>query len=131
MYLPLDTPWNARFFLDVVQPSIALFVKYEFWYNHLAECKNRKIPTLLFSAKFLPQQWFFQPLLRPFARKYLDTFFIIGVQDDFSMVLLEDLGMKRVFVAFDTRYDRVMLIKETTFICPFSIIFDKVKNEFW
>jgi 3-deoxy-D-manno-octulosonic-acid transferase len=118
MYLPLDTPWNARFFLDAVQPSIALFVKYEFWYNHLAECKKRKIPTLLFSAKFIPQQWFFKPVLRPFARKYLETFFTIGVQDDFSMVLLEDLGIKRVFVAFDTRYDRVMLIKENNVYLP-------------
>jgi 3-deoxy-D-manno-octulosonic-acid transferase len=117
-YLPLDTPWNAQTFLDIVQPSMALFVKYEFWYNHLAECKKRKIPTLLFSAKFIPEQWFFKPLLRPFAQKYLDTFFTIGVQDDFSMVLLEDLGLKRVFVAFDTRYDRVMLIKENNVYLP-------------
>jgi 3-deoxy-D-manno-octulosonic-acid transferase len=117
-YLPLDTPWNAQTFLDIVQPSMALFVKYEFWYNHLAECKKRKIPTLLFSAKFIPEQWFFKSLLRPFAQKYLDTFFTIGVQDDFSMVLLEDLGLKRVFVAFDTRYDRVMLIKENNVYLP-------------
>jgi 3-deoxy-D-manno-octulosonic-acid transferase len=118
-YLPLDTPWNAREFIDIVQPQLALFVKYEFWYNHLAECKRRKIPTLLFSAKFVPNQWFFNPLLKSVAIKYLNGFFNIGVQDDFSMVLLEDLGVKRVFIAFDTRYDRVMLIKENNAYLPF------------
>ncbi len=58
-YLPADTPANVECFLNAVQPDIALFIKYEFWYNYLHELKKRQIPTLLFSAIFRPNQLFF------------------------------------------------------------------------
>jgi 3-deoxy-D-manno-octulosonic-acid transferase len=127
-YLPLDTAKNAQYFIQIVQPQIALFVKYEFWYHHLRACKKNGIPTLLFSARFQPNQWFFNFWLRPFGRKYLSMFFNIGVQDDFSMVLLEDLGRNRAFVAFDTRYDRVALLKENNSFVPILDVFKKGKK---
>ncbi len=103
-YLPLDTPFNARRFLNWVQPSAAVFVKYEFWYFYLTGLKKRNIPTYLISAKFRPDQIFFKRYGVLF-RHMLTCFTHIFVQDERSRQLLKSLP---VTVAGDTRFDRVV-----------------------
>lgn len=60
IYLPLDTPENARQFFDLFQPRMAIMVKYDLWFNHLRACQTRNIPLLLISAHFSPDYWIFK-----------------------------------------------------------------------
>jgi len=106
-YLPLDTPHNARRFMDTVQPDIAFFIKYEFWANYLRELQTRQVPTVLFSALFRPNQLFFKPY-GGFYRNLLACFSHILVQNQESIDLLKGIGVTRVTLAGDTRFDRVV-----------------------
>lgn len=108
-YLPADTPRNVKRFLDAIQPDVALFIKYEFWYNYLHELKKRQVPTLLFSAIFRPNQLFFKPY-GSFYRTMLFCFNEILVQNEASKQLLNSVGYSSVTVAGDTRLDRVVQI---------------------
>lgn len=108
-YLPIDTPRNVKRFLDSVQPDVALFIKYEFWYNYLHELKKRQIPTFLFSAIFRPNQLFFKPY-GGFYRRMLFCFNEILVQNEASKHLLNSVGYSSATVAGDTRLDRVVQI---------------------
>ncbi len=108
-YLPMDTPKNARRFLDSIQIEKAIFVKYEFWGNYLTELKRRSIPTYIISAIFRPTQMFFKPYGRQF-RKMLNCYDTLFVQDEESRNLLESVGVTNVNVAGDTRFDRVTTI---------------------
>ena len=60
VYLPLDTPKNAKNLIDLLQPSVAIFIKYEFWPNYLFELKKKSIPTILVSGLFRKDQVFFK-----------------------------------------------------------------------
>ena len=105
-YLPFATRTNARRFLDALQPTMAIFVKYEFWPAYLHELKRRNIPTYSISAIFRPGQLFF----RPWGKWYLDTlrcFTHIYVQDQASLQLLRESGISRSSIAGDTRFDRM------------------------
>jgi len=106
LYLPADTPRNARRFLDIVQPDLAIFIKYEFWYNYLNTLKLRHTPTLLVSAIFREKQIFFRPYGQ-FFKRMLTCFEHIFVQDDFSLKLLEKNDITHASVAGDTRMDSV------------------------
>ena len=106
-YLPLDTRTNARAFLDVVQPRLAVFVKYEFWYHFLNEAHQRSIPAIVVSAIFRADQIFFQPW-GGFFRGILTRFAHIFTQNEASATLLRGLGLQRVSVAGDTRFDTVV-----------------------
>ncbi|UOB19052.1 3-deoxy-D-manno-octulosonic acid transferase [Abyssalbus ytuae] len=110
-YLPLDTKKNAKKFLETVNPKLAIFVKYEFWPNYLAQLKKRNINTLLISGIFRKEQIFFKPL-GGFMRISLKTFNHFFVQDENSQKLLNDIGLKNVTVSGDTRFDRVTEILE-------------------
>ena len=105
-YLPLDTASNAKRFIDLVKPSKAIFIKYEFWPNFLLQLKAKNIPTYSISAIFRPNQVFFQ-WYGSWYRNLLDTFYHIFVQDSVSLDLLRANGIKDVSVAGDTRFDRV------------------------
>ena len=106
-YLPLDTRHNARAFLDAVQPRLAVFVKYEFWYHFLSETHRRGIPAIVVSAIFRADQVFFRPW-GGFFRKILTRFAHIFTQNEASASLLRGLGLARVSVAGDTRFDTVV-----------------------
>ena len=108
-YLPLDTPSNAREFLDIVKPQMAVFVKYEYWINLLAELKNRDIPTYIVSAIFRRDSIFFRST-GAMWRAALKSFELLLEQDDNSKSLLAELGHENVVVAGDTRFDRVAQI---------------------
>ena len=108
-YLPFATRRRVRAFLDEVQPSVAVFVKYEFWPAYLRELKRRQVKTFLISAIFRPKQFFFWPWGRPY-RNLLKAFTRLYVQDEASAELLRKYGLERVTVAGDTRFDRVSTI---------------------
>jgi 3-deoxy-D-manno-octulosonic-acid transferase len=108
-YLPLDTPHNARMFLDIVHPQLVVFVKYDFWYYHLKEVHQRKIPLLLVSAVFRQDQTFFK-WHGGFYKKMLHFFDWIFVQNDLSLSLLKNVGIDEASVSGDTRFDRVQEI---------------------
>ncbi|PUZ30573.1 3-deoxy-D-manno-octulosonic-acid transferase [Chitinophaga costaii] len=109
-YLPLDTRRNARIFLDIAQPRLALFIKYEFWYHFLTALHARNIPTLLVSGIFRPQQVFFKWYGGLF-RQLLERLTHIFVQDDRSLQLLTSAGIKNVSRSGDTRFDRVWALR--------------------
>lgn len=110
-YLPEDSPKNARRFLDLVQPKMSLFVKYEFWYFFLKEIHERNIPLVSVSSIFRNEQLFFKAYGN-FYRKMLLNFSHFFVQDDISAQLLNQIGIKKVSVAGDTRFDRVQEISK-------------------
>jgi 3-deoxy-D-manno-octulosonic-acid transferase len=106
-YLPLDTPSNAAEFLDVVQPRLAFFIKYDLWLNYLAALRARAVPTFLVSAILRPESRFFKSSLRKQYAKAFRGFAWIFCQDAATVDLLKShAGVKNAGVAGDTRFDR-------------------------
>ena len=112
-YLPLETIRNARRFLRAVKPVMAFFIKYEFWYNYLHILQHRGVPTYSVSSIFRPDQIFFQWYGRQYGR-VLKCFTHFFVQNMESKALLAKLGITDVDVVGDTRFDRVLQIKEAS-----------------
>lgn len=111
-YLPLDTPRNARRFLNAINPVCALFVKYEFWYNYLHILKRRGVPVYSVSSIFRPDQIFFRLYGKGYAQ-VLKCFTHFFVQNEQSKQLLEKhLGITNVTITGDTRFDRVLSIAQ-------------------
>lgn len=108
-YLPMDSMANCRKFLELANPRLSIFIKYEIWPNYLATLKQRGIPTLLASARFSKRQVFFKPY-GGFMRRSLRAFDHIFVQDENSMAMLGDLGLENVTLGGDSRFDRVLEI---------------------
>ncbi len=108
-YLPLDSKKNAQRWMEVVQPDIVIFVKYEFWHHYLQAIKKSTAPAFLISASFRPQQMFFKPY-GLFFQKMLRCFDHIFVQEKKDQLLLQKIGIQKVSVAGDTRVDRVLQI---------------------
>lgn len=105
-YLPLDTPSNAKKFLNTIHISRAIFIKYEFWPNFLISLQKRNIPIFSISAIFRPDQVFFK-WYGGWYKSLLKSFQQIFVQDTDSLRLLDKNGVKNAVVAGDTRFDRV------------------------
>ena len=110
-YLPLDTITNARRFLRTVRPVMAFFIKYEFWYNYLHILKHRGVPVYSVSSIFRPEQVFFKWYGRQYGR-VLNCFTHFFVQNEISKELLAKIGITATTVVGDTRFDRVLQIKE-------------------
>ena len=110
-YLPFDTPCRVRKFIRLANPCMAVFIKYEFWANYLFELKKQRIPAYCISAVFRPQQLFFKRYGRPYLR-LLQCFDHLFVQDISSAELLARHGISRVTISGDTRFDRVMDVRE-------------------
>ena len=111
LYLPADTPGNARFFINRLKPDAAVFIKYEFWYNYLHELSEHNIPVYLISAIFRKEQPFFKNW-GGLHRKMLHFFTRLFVQDNESVQLLASIGIKNTELTGDTRFDRVKQIAE-------------------
>jgi len=105
-YLPSDSPANARKLIKYVAPEMAIFIKYEFWYNYLNELNKNKIPTYIISAIFRENQLFFR-WYGGWYKKMLFFFDHIFVQNQTSKNLLENIGIKNITITGDTRFDRV------------------------
>ena len=110
-YLPLDTILNARRFLRTIRPVMAFFIKYEFWYNYLHILRHRGIPVYSVSSIFRPGQVFFRWYGKQYSR-VLKCFTHFFVQNEVSRELLSTIGINNVTVVGDTRFDRVLQIKQ-------------------
>lgn len=109
-YLPIDSAQNAKDFFKIVQPSLILFVKYEFWYHYAAQAAKKNIPLVLVSGIFREGQSFFK-WYGNFYRSILKNFSYFFVQDNVSAHLLNDIGFTDIVaISGDTRFDRVITI---------------------
>ncbi len=110
-YLPWDTPRNAQRFVEIVKPSLAIFIKYEFWYNYSNQLKKHGIPLISASCILRPDQIFFKPYGN-FFRQILRNFNAFFVQNQETKKLLSSIGINAI-IAGDTRFDRVLQIINT------------------
>jgi len=108
-YLPSDLPRNAKKFISLIKPAMAIFVKYEFWHNYITELHKNGIPLYLISGIFRKDQHFFG-WYGSFFGNLLGMFRTIFVQDRESLELLENFGLSNASLAGDTRFDRVVQI---------------------
>ena len=106
-YLPFDTPGNVRKFMELANPCMAFFIKYEFWQNYLNALYEKGIPVYSVSSIFRPNQIFFRWYGKDY-RKVLKKFTHLFVQNEVSKQLLAGIGVDKVTVAGDTRFDRVL-----------------------
>lgn len=127
-YLPIDTITNARAFLRAIRPVMALFIKYEFWYNYLHILQYRGVPTYSVSSIFRPNQIFFKWYGRNYGR-VLQCFTHFFVQNEESQQLLAGIGFKNSTVVGDTRFDRVLQIKEASKQLPIVDSFVHIHEE--
>jgi len=123
-YLPSDTAAHARAFVELVNPELVVFVKYEYWYHHLSYVAKKNIPLLLVSAIFRKEQPFFKWYGR-FFRRLLFFFRQIFVQDQASKDLLAKFGVGHAVVGGDTRFDRVLRIIQQPADLPVVAAFSK------
>ncbi|RYG18483.1 MAG: 3-deoxy-D-manno-octulosonic acid transferase [Chitinophagaceae bacterium] len=105
-YLPLDTPSNARKFVKLVDPKMAIFTKYEFWPNYFKALSEKSVPLYVISGIFRPNQVFFKWYGKFYRNvlKCVDHFF---VQNEESSLLLESINIRNIDISGDTRFDRV------------------------
>lgn len=106
-YLPFDTPGNVRKFMELANPCMAFFIKYEFWQNYLNALYEKGIPVYSVSSIFRSSQIFFRWYGKDY-RKVLKKFTHLFVQNEVSKQLLAGIGVDKVTVAGDTRFDRVL-----------------------
>lgn len=106
-YLPADTASDARDFLEILQPSMVLVVKYEYWPNYFFACRKRAIPIYMISAILRPGQRFFG-WMRGYWQGVLGCVTHFFVQNEESLALLHSIGITRVTITGDTRFDRVV-----------------------
>jgi 3-deoxy-D-manno-octulosonic-acid transferase len=108
-YLPWDTASNAEKLVAAANPTVAIFVKYEFWYHYSKALKSRNIPLISISSIFRPEQLFFKSH-GGFYRNILKNYDYFFVQNDVSLKLLKSIGINRCTIAGDTRFDRVYAV---------------------
>ncbi len=107
VYLPLDTASNAKKFIEITKPKKVFFVKYEFWYHYINQLNKQKIPIYIIAAVFRNEQIFFKAH-GGFFRKILKKCNRIFVQNKLSENLLKKIGLSKVTIAPDTRFDKVL-----------------------
>jgi 3-deoxy-D-manno-octulosonic-acid transferase len=123
-YLPLDTTANARAFISKINPVIAVFTKYEYWYHFFDELNQRQVPLYIISGIFRPGQLFFK-WYGSLHRKMLGFVTYFFVQDEPSIQLLREINITKAVVSGDTRFDRVWVNAQQPKSIPFM---DEFKN---
>jgi 3-deoxy-D-manno-octulosonic-acid transferase len=125
--LPIDTPKNAKKFIQMVNPQKVFFVKYEFWYNYIYELSNAKIPFYYISAIFRENQYFFKSYGKWFLNllQKCNCFF---VQNENSKKILIQNGFQNVIITGDTRFDRVYEIAQQPYSLDFITLFKNSKK---
>ncbi len=110
-YLPSDTKPNAKKLISILRPEIAIFVKYEFWYHFFHECRGNHIPVISISTILRPGQFFFKSYGAFYRNtlKLIDAFYVQNLQTE---RLLQELGISKVVLSGDTRFDRVSEISK-------------------
>ena len=123
-YLPADTKKNSKQFLDIVKPLKVIFIKYEFWFNYIQECKKRQVPFYMIASVFRKNQFI---LKYEWFEKQLSNISHFFVQDKKSALLLNSKGIYNTTVTSDTRFDNVILNRINKVDIP--IINDFVKDK--
>ncbi len=108
-YLPIDSPSNARRFIQIVQPRFVIFIKYEFWHFYIARLRAINIPIISVSSIFREEQIYFK-IYGHFYRKILRNISHFFVQNQESAQLLQGIGITQVSISGDTRFDRAVRI---------------------
>ncbi len=126
-YLPPDSASNAGRLLKLVRPKATVFIKYEFWYRYLTALKRTEVPTFLVSAIFRPSQPFFR-WYGAAHRTMLGCFAHVFVQEEGSRELLKGIGVERVTISGDTRFDRVMAIVNANEEVPLARVFREASD---
>jgi len=125
-YLPLDSRSNAKLFLNAVNPKVAVFIKYEFWYFYFESLAKREIPLFMVSAKLTKNHLFFKWYGSSY-RKVLQLPSLFFVQDESTNILLKELGLNNIMVTGDTRIDRVLEVASSN--SSNTIVEQFLKNE--
>lgn len=128
-YLPFDKKRNVIKFLDIVNPCMAFFIKYEFWKNYLDELHRRRIPVYSVSSIFRKGQVFFKWYGGTY-RRVLQNFDYLFVQNEISKRYLAKIGINRVTVVGDTRFDRVIEIRQQAKDLPLVELFKNGQTTF-
>jgi len=128
-YLPFDTPRNAKKFIELAHPEIAIFIKYEFWGNYLTQLHERGVKTYSVSSIFRPGQRFFKKW-NPYSKVVLQQFDHFFVQNETSKQLLASIGVHCVTVSGDTRFDRVLDIRNASRDLPVVEAFTQGQKTF-
>ncbi|MBR4135209.1 MAG: 3-deoxy-D-manno-octulosonic acid transferase [Bacteroidales bacterium] len=123
-YLPIDLRRQAKRFVSVVQPQMAIFVKYEFWFNYIYELNKAGIPFYYICAIFRPSQYFFKKIGRWFAQQLHKASYFF-VQNEESKQLLKEIGIQQVEICGDTRFDRVYEVARQTESIPAVELFQQ------
>ena len=124
-YLPADTKKNAKQFISIVNPIKVIFIKYEFWFNYMAECKKQNIPFYSVSSIFRKEQSFFK---YDFFAKQLNNVSHFFVQDQNSKELLKNIGITNCTVTGDTRFDSVIANTQNAISIPLIEEFSENKT---
>ncbi len=117
-YLPIDTRTNAQKFIEIVQPSLVIFTKYEYWYHYFKTLKQNNTPLIVVSAIFREDQVFFK-WYGSIYREMLSCVTQFFVQNTNSAALLQSLGFTNITISGDTRFDRVAVIKNNAPDVPY------------
>lgn len=126
-YLPMDYPGNAKRFIQLAKPKVAVFVKYEFWHHFIKELNRNGVPSYVISANFRKDQHFFKGYGSWFL-KTLKLLTQIFVQSEDSRALLQQAGVNNVTVSGDTRFDRVAAVVENNEEVPLLPAFTRDAN---
>lgn len=108
IYLPLDRPKNAQKFIDILQPNLAIFIKYEIWVNYFKELKKNNIPLILAPALFRPEQIYFKAYTGSFFKDILANIDSILVQNEASIKLLQQHNIYGAQICGDSRFDQAI-----------------------
>lgn len=125
-YLPIDTKRNASYFIEQIQPKMSVFVKYEFWQNYIKAAKKKDSLVYSISTLLRPSHHFFSPVFGKLTKSVLFDFDYFFVQNEETKKLLLDIGINKVEITGDTRFDRV--IENKNQIQPNSIIAEFVAD---
>ncbi|MCL2289714.1 MAG: 3-deoxy-D-manno-octulosonic acid transferase [Bacteroidetes bacterium] len=117
-YLPVDTPKNAKKFIQIVKPQKVFFIKYEFWYNYMNELSRFDIPFYYISAIFRENQYFFKNYGAWFLKQLKKCSYFF-VQNENSKILLQQHEISNAIVTGDTRFDRVYTIAQQPYTLDF------------
>ncbi len=124
IYLPIDTPQNAKKLIQSINPALVIWVKYEYWFHYLNHLKSNHIPVILISGIFRKSQPFFKPY-GGFWKNMLKCFNVVFVQDETSIELLKSTGITKTAISGDTRFDRVYAIAAENKTLPEIAAFTK------
>lgn len=126
-YLPIDTAKNAKQWLDIIDPTIVFFIKYEFWYHYFNEISKRNIPLISASSIFRRDQIFFKTFGR-LQRSILEKVSHFFVQNSISVELLKSINIENTTLSGDTRFDRVYEIGQQAVGIPIAATFASTKK---